>query len=148
MYLFKSRDFGVRPLLVIWEVTRACDLQCVHCRASAQPKRHALELSTAEAFSLIDQVACMRVPLFVLTGVDRLKRPDLQTIVQYACHRSVRTSLTPSATPLLTREAVFQLKESGLMRLALSLDGSSAELQDGFRGVAGSWQRVMPWLRK
>ena len=140
---FKSRDFDVRPLLVIWEMTQACDLKCMHCRASAQPHRHALELSTAEAFNLVDQVANMRVPMFVLTGGDPLKRPDLQAIVQYARHRSVKTSLTPSATPLLTREAVFKLKESGLMRLALSLDGSTAQLHDGFRGVPGSWKRTL-----
>ncbi|SRR5260370_40115745 len=65
---FKSRNFDVRPLLVIWEMTQACDLKCMHCRASAQPHRHSLELSTAEAFSLVDQVANMRVPMFVLTG--------------------------------------------------------------------------------
>ncbi|MGA7929442.1 MAG: TIGR04053 family radical SAM/SPASM domain-containing protein [Candidatus Sulfotelmatobacter sp.] len=124
-------------------MTQACDLKCMHCRASAQPHRHALELSTAEAFYLVDQVANMRVPMFVLTGGDPLKRPDLQAIVQYARHRSVKTSLTPSATPLLTREAVFQLKESGLMRLALSLDGSTAQLHDGFRGVPGSWKRTL-----
>jgi radical SAM protein len=140
---FNSRDFGVRPLLVIWEMTQACDLKCKHCRASAQPHRHALELSTAEACNLVDQVADMRVPMFVLTGGDPLKRPDLQAIVRYARHRSVKTSLTPSATPLLTREALFELKESGLMRLALSLDGSTPELHDGFRGVAGSWKRTL-----
>src|SRR5216684_1916654 len=140
---FKSRDFDVRPLLVIWEMTQACDLKCMHCRASAQPNRNALELSTSEAFNLVDQVANMRVPMFVLTGGDPLKRPDLQTIVQYARHRSVKTSLTPSATPLLTREAVFQLKESGLMRLALSLDGSTAQLHDGFRRVPGSYRRTL-----
>jgi len=139
----KARDFAVRPLLVIWEMTQACDLKCMHCRASAQPHRHALELSTAEAINLVDQVANMRVPMFVLTGGDPLKRPDLQAIVQYARHRSVKTSLTPSATPLLTREAVFQLKESGLMRLALSLDGSTAQLHDDFRGVPGSWKRTL-----
>src|SRR6266851_9572361 len=99
---FKSRDFDVRPLLVIWEMTQACDLKCVHCRASAQPHGHALELSTVEAFNLVDQVANMRVPMFVLTGGDPLKRPDLQAIVQYARGRSVKTSLTPSATPLFT----------------------------------------------
>src|SRR5437868_8696999 len=77
---FKSRDFDVRPLLVIWEMTQACDLKCMHCRASAQPHRHALELSAAEAFNLVDQVANMRVPMFVLTGGDPLKRPDLQAI--------------------------------------------------------------------
>jgi radical SAM protein len=140
---FKSRDFDVRPLLVIWEMTQACDLKCRHCRASAQPHRHPRELSAAEAFSLVDQVADMRVPMFVLTGGDPLKRSDLHAIIQYARRRSVKTSLTPSATPLLTREAVFELKESGLMRLALSLDGSTAQLHDGFRGVAGSWRRTL-----
>jgi AdoMet-dependent heme synthase len=139
----KPRDFDVRPLLVIWEMTQACDLNCAHCRANARPKRHPLELSTAEAFHLIDQIADMRVPLFVLTGGDPLKRPDVMPIVQYACRRGVRTSLTPSATPLLVRDAIFRLKESGLMRLALSLDGSSAELHDRFRGVAGSYQRTL-----
>ncbi len=140
---FKSRDFDVRPLLVIWEMTQACDLKCMHCRASAQPHRHALELSTVEAFNLVDQVANMHVPMFVLTGGDPLKRPDLHAIVQYASQRSVKTALTPSTTPLLTREAVFRLEESGLMRLALSLDASTAQLHDGFRGVPGSWRRTL-----
>jgi radical SAM protein len=85
----------------------------------------------------------MRVPLFVLTGGDPLKRPDLMPIVQYACRRGVHTSLTPSTTPLLVREAIFKLKESGLMRLALSLDGSTSELHDTFRGVPGSYQRTL-----
>jgi AdoMet-dependent heme synthase len=139
----KPHDFDLQPLLVIWEMTRACDLSCVHCRADARPKRHPLELSTAEAFHLIDQIAEMRVRLFVLTGGDPLKRPDVFPIVQYACRRGVRTSLTPSATPLLTRNAVFQLKSSGLMRLALSLDGSRAELHDGLRRVAGSYKQTV-----
>jgi radical SAM protein len=149
--MFKARDFAIRPLLVIWEMTQACDLKCMHCRASAQPNRHALELSTSEAFNLVDQVATMSVRMFVLTGGDPLKRPDLQAIVQHARHRSVKTSLTPSATPMLTREAVFELKESGLMRMALSLDGSTPQLHDGFRGVPGSWKRTLDaieWSRE
>jgi radical SAM protein len=139
----KPRDFDVHPMIVIWEMTQACDQNCAHCRASAQPRRHPLELSTAEAFHLIDEIAEMRVPLFVLSGGDPLKRPDLMPIVQYACRRGVRTSLTPSTTPLLVREAIFNLKESGLMRLALSLDGSTSELHDTFRGVPGSYQRTL-----
>lgn len=137
----KPRDFDQRPLLVIWEMTQACDLKCAHCRADSRPKRHPLELSTAEAFHLIDQIAEMKVPLFVLTGGDPLKRPDLQPIVQYACRRGVHTSLTPSTTPLLVREQIFRLKQSGLMRLAISLDGSTPELHDGFRGVPGSYKK-------
>src|SRR6266700_2874284 len=139
----KPRDFDVRPLLVIWEMTQACDLNCAHCRANARPQRHPLELSTAEAFHLIDQIAAMRIPLFVITGGDPLKRPDVMPIVQYACRRGVRTSLTPSATPLLVGDAIFKLKQSGLMRLALSLDGSTAKLHDTFRGVAGSYQHTL-----
>jgi AdoMet-dependent heme synthase len=139
----KPRDFDFRPLLVIWEMTQACDLRCVHCRASAQPQRHPLELTTAGAFQLVDQIADMRVPLFVLTGGDPLKRPDLMRIVRYACQRGVRTSITPSATPLLTRAAVFELKQGGLMRMALSLDGSTGQLHDGLRGVPGSYQRTL-----
>src|SRR6266498_1980872 len=137
------RDFDVRPMIVIWEMTQACDLNCAHCRANAQPRRHPLELSTAEAFHLIDQIAHMRVPLFVLSGGDPLKRPDLIPIIEYACRRGVRTSLTPSSTPLLVRDAVFKLKDSGLMRLALSLDASTPELHDGFRGVPGSYKQVI-----
>lgn len=143
----RPRDFDLRPMLVIWEMTQACDLKCAHCRANSRPHRHPLELSTAEAFHLIDQIANMRVPLFVLTGGDPLKRPDLMPIVQYACQRGVRTSLTPSTTPLLVRDAIFDLKKSGLMRLAVSLDGSSAELHDGFRGVPGSYQRTLDAVR-
>ncbi len=139
----KSRDFDARPLLVIWEMTQACDLNCVHCRAAAQPLRHSLELSTEEAYGLVDQVAAMGVPLFVLTGGDPLKRPDIYDIVKYACNTSLKTSLTPSATPLLTREAIFRLKENGLMRLAVSLDAPTAELHDGFRRVPGSYQRTL-----
>src|SRR5581483_4496818 len=139
----RPRDFDVRPMLVIWEMTQACDLKCAHCRANSRPHRHPLELSTAEAFHLIDQIADMHVPLFVLTGGDPLKRPDLMPIVQYAFQRGVHTSLTPSTTPLLVRNAIFDLKSSGLMRLAVSLDGSTAELHDGFRGVPGSYQRTL-----
>src|SRR5215468_3589206 len=123
----KPRDFDFRPLLVIWEMTQACDLKCFHCRANSRPKRHPLELSTAEAFHLIDQIGRMKVPLFVLTGGDPLKRPDLLPIVEYAYKRGVRTSLTPSTTSLLVRDKIFEVKQSGLIRLAVSLDGSSAE---------------------
>jgi radical SAM protein len=139
----RPRDFDQRPMLVIWEMTQACDLKCAHCRANSRPSRHPLELSTAEAFHLIDQIAEMKVPLFVLSGGDPLKRPDLLPIVQYARKRGLHTSLTPSTTPLLVRSVIFDLKKSGLMRLAVSLDGSSSELHDGFRGVAGSYKRSL-----
>jgi AdoMet-dependent heme synthase len=79
-----EEDFSERPFIAIWEATQACDLACVHCRASAQPLRSALELSTVEAQRLIDQIAEMRVPVFVITGGDPLKRPDIFDLVECA----------------------------------------------------------------
>lgn len=136
-------DFNERPFLAIWEVTQACDLACVHCRAAAQPSRHPLELSTDEGKCLIDQIAAMNVPVFVLTGGDPIKRPDLFELIGHARKMCVRVSLTPSATPLLTREIVFRLKEAGLARLAVSLDGASARTHDAFRGMTGSFERTL-----
>lgn len=144
-------NFHERPFLVIWEVTQACDLACVHCRACAQPLRHPRELSTEEGRQLIDQVAEMQVPVFVLTGGDPLKRPDIYDLVEYAVERGLRISLTPSATPLLTREALLELKKRGLARLAVSLDGSTAAVHDAFRGFSGSYQRTLQaigWARE
>ncbi len=140
-------DFNERPFLAIWEVTQACDLACVHCRASAQPNRHPMELSTAEGKNLIDQIAGMQVPVFVLTGGDPIKRPDLFELIAHARSVGVRVSLTPSATPLLTREIIVRLKESGLARLAVSMDGASATTHDAFRGMSGSFARTMDAAR-
>jgi radical SAM protein len=136
-------DFNQRPFIAIWEVTQACDLACVHCRASAQPDRDPDELSTAEGKELIDQIAAWKVPVFVLTGGDPIKRPDLFELIGHARSAGVHISLTPSATPLLTREVIFRLKEAGLARLAVSLDGASAGTHDSFRGMSGSFARTL-----
>ena len=140
-------DFNERPFIAIWEVTQACDLACVHCRASAQPLRHPEELSTAEGRDLIDQIASLKVPVFVLTGGDPIKRPDLSELISYARTVGVRVSLTPSATPLLTRDVVVRLKEAGLARLAVSMDGASAATHDAFRGLSGSFARTLDAVR-
>ena len=139
----RIRDIDQRPTVVVWETTQACDLKCIHCRANARPHRHPLELSTAEAFHLIEQVAHMKVPLLVLTGGDPLKRADILPIVQYACRHGVNTVVTPSTTPLLVRQAIVDLKQSGVMRLAIGLDGSTPELHDSFRGSLGSYKKSL-----
>jgi radical SAM protein len=140
-------NFDERPFVAIWETTQACDLSCVHCRACAQPARNPFELSTAEAQHLIDEIAAMQVPVFVLTGGDPLKRPDIFELVSYATQKGVRISLTPSATPLLTREAIEKLKNAGLARLAISLDGPTAEIHDAFRKVPGSFKWTLDAVR-
>ncbi len=136
-------DLNRRPLVVIWETTQSCDLACFHCRASAQPRRHPLELNTSEAEKLIRDVAELHPPIFILTGGDPLKRPDIYDLVRYAVSQGLHPAMTPSATPLLTSAAIEELKKAGLSRLAVSLDGSVPELHDKFRGVSGSYARTL-----
>ncbi len=136
-------NFDETPFLAIWEVTQSCDLACKHCRAAAQPIAHPDELSNAEGKDLIDQIAAMGVPIFVFTGGDPMKRKDVFELIRYAAGKGVQVALTPSATPLLTREAIFKLKEAGLVRLGISLDGSSPEIHDTFRGLPGAWARTI-----
>lgn len=145
--MFSHFDFNQRPLVAIWETTRACDLACFHCRASAQPICNPAELKTEEAKKLIRDIAQLKPPIFVMTGGDPLKRKDVYELVSYAAGSGLRPALTPSATPLLTREAVRKLKESGLSRLAISVDGPTAEIHDTFRGVPGSFARTLEAVR-
>ena len=136
-------NFDETPFLAIWEVTQSCDLACKHCRAAAQPLAHPEQLTTDEGKALIDQIAAMHVPIFVFTGGDPLKRPDLYELIRYAAQKDVKVAVTPSATPLLTRDALFKMKEAGLVRLGISLDGSSPEIHDAFRGLPGAWARTI-----
>jgi len=138
-----SFDLNKNPLIVIWETTQACDLACYHCRACAQPRRNPDELSTLDAEKLLRDVAELRPPIFILTGGDPLKRPDIFYVVRRAVAHGLHPAMTPSATPLLTREAIADLKRAGLSRLAVSLDGSVPELHDAFRGVPGSYERTL-----
>lgn len=133
-------DFNVAPFVVIWEMTQACDLACLHCRASAQPSRDPRELSTNEAKRLMDTIRTMGPPLFVLTGGDPLKRPDTIALVEYGTSIGLRVALTPSGTPLMTPPVLASLRDAGLARLAVSLDGSNAAIHDRFRGVPGSFE--------
>lgn len=136
-------DLNQTPLVVIWEVTRACDLACFHCPVSAQPGRNPLELSTLEAKRVIDDIAQLEPPGFIFTGGDPLKRPDIYELVEYAASKYLQPAMTSSATPLLSGESLMHLKRAGLNRLALSLDGPTPELHDSFRGVPGSFARTL-----
>jgi radical SAM protein len=141
-------NFDETPFLVIWEVTRACALACVHCRAEAVPCRDPRELTTEEGIDLIDQVAQFGVPrpLFVLTGGDPMRRPDLTTLVRHAADAGLTVALTPSGTAACTRARLAALMDAGLSRVAVSLDGPDADAHDAFRRVKGSYawtQRII-----
>ncbi|MGA2722968.1 MAG: TIGR04053 family radical SAM/SPASM domain-containing protein [Bryobacteraceae bacterium] len=140
-------NFDQAPMLVIWEVTQACDLACVHCRASAQSERSPAELSTEQGYRLLDEIRSFGEPLMVFTGGDPLKRPDLYDLIRYSVKIGLRTNVTPSATPLLTAEAIEAFKAAGITRMAISLDGPDAATHDEFRGIPGTFDRAMFALR-
>lgn len=138
-------DFNQAPFLVIWEVTRACALACVHCRADAIPHRNPCELTTEQGFRLIDQVRAFgpRPPLLVLTGGDPMRRPDLAELVRYGAEAGLTVALTPSGTAAATPARLAELKAAGLSRVAVSLDGPTPETHDAFRRVRGSYAWTM-----
>ena len=140
---FLNQNYDENPFIVIWELTRACQLHCLHCRAEAQKHRHPLELSLEEGKKLIDDIYEMNNPLLVFTGGDPLERPDVFDIAEYAISKGIRVSITPSATPNVTKEAMKRAKEIGMARWAFSLDGHCAEIHDNFRGTAGSFDLTM-----
>ena len=134
------QKFALSPLVVIWEVTRACDLACVHCRASAIPERETGELTTGEGLALIEQVRGFGRPVFVLTGGDPLKRQDIFDLIRSASAFGLPTYMSPSGTPLLTHAGLLRARDSGLLGVSISLDGPSEEIHDRFRGVRGSFR--------
>ncbi len=137
--------FDRAPFIVIWETTRACALACVHCRAAAIPQRDPNELTTDEGRRLIDRVAAFdgRPPLLVFTGGDPLRRPDIAELVAHGRTRGLSVSLTPSGTAAVTEDKLRALRDAGLARLAVSLDGATADGHDAFRGVRGSHRHTM-----
>jgi radical SAM protein len=141
-------DFNQAPFTIAWEVTRACAYACVHCRADAIPQRDPDELTTKEAFNLIDQLTEFGSPILIFTGGDPMMRPDLFEIITYATGKGLRCSLTPTATALPTLERLQQAKEAGIRRIALSLDAPGPGVHDEFRKVEGSWQRTIDILHR
>lgn len=142
-HFLNNMNFDKAPLLVIWEVTQACDLACVHCRASAMSARNPMELSTEDGFRLLDQISSFGNPLMVFTGGDPLKRADIYALLCHSVAVGLRTNITPSATPLLTAQAINAFQQCGVSRMAISLDGPDAETHDSFRGVPGTFDRAM-----
>lgn len=130
------------PMLVYWETTLACDLACVHCRATAMPHPAPDQLTTGEGMALLDAITGFGNPYphVVFTGGDPLRRSDLEELVTAASSRGIGASLAPAATASLTRERLAALQEAGVQTIALSVDGSDAARHDGFRGVPGTFE--------
>src|SRR4030095_4074307 len=132
--------------LVFWETTKACNLTCRHCRAVPQRKLGPLELNTARAFDLIDAIAEVAKPVFVLSGGEPLYRPDLFDIAEYGVATGFRMALATNGT-LVTDRVAARIADTGISRVAISLDGAVASTHDSFRGVPGAHALAVRGLR-
>jgi radical SAM protein len=142
--------FDQAPRRVYWEVTRACDLACRHCRAEAAPLADPGELNAEEGQRLLRALARFGDPLphLVLTGGDPLKRADLFSLIETARSLGFPVAVAPSGTPLLTAEEIRRLKAAGVEAISLSLDGADAPRHDGLRGVPGCFHRTLVAARE
>lgn len=142
-----SADREEAPAVVIWQTTRACDLVCTPCRAELLKWRDLDELSTLEGMLLMNRVRQFGRPRFVLSGGDPLKRPDIVELVEHGARIGLPTALGASATALATPELLARLRDAGLERLSIGLDGATAATHDGFRSVPGSYHRTLALLQ-
>ena len=128
--------------LVAWEITRNCNLNCVHCRAAATMGPYSGELDTRSAFRLLDQMRELGQPIVILTGGEPLLREDIFDVAKYGSEKGLRMVMAPNGT-LITEENARKLADSGIKRISISLDGSTKESHDKFRGVDGAYEGAL-----
>ncbi len=131
------------PKWIAWEITRRCNLHCVHCRSSSesQVQGHP-DFSFAEAQRVLDDISSYASPVIVLSGGEPLLRPDVFDIAEYGGGKGLRMCLATNGT-LVTREICGQIKEAGIKMVSLSVDGSTAGVHDNFRNSPGAFEATM-----
>ncbi|MEM3363395.1 MAG: TIGR04053 family radical SAM/SPASM domain-containing protein [Thermoplasmatales archaeon] len=143
-------DFNTKPILIFWETTKACDLACKHCRASALTNPLPDELTLDEALAFLDQITDFGkpYPVVILTGGDIMKRVGLEQILRHAYELGIPVSMAPSATPLLNESAFSMMKKFNVRSLSLSLDGASKITHDWLRGLSGTFDFTLSLMKK
>ncbi len=131
--------------VVVWNMTRQCNLKCVHCYAQAKVSPTENELTTAEGKALIDDLSAFGAPVMLFSGGEPLMRPDLPELARYAVSKGLRAVISTNGT-LITREKARDFKEIGLSYVGISLDGLK-EVNDRFRGVEGAFDQALEGIR-
>jgi AdoMet-dependent heme synthase len=128
--------------LVAWEVTRNCNLNCVHCRAAASRGPYSGELDTNRCLEVLDQIKEVGNPIVILTGGEPLLREDVFQLARYGTDKGLRMVMATNGT-LITEAVAERMKSSGIQRVSISLDGAAAEQHDRFRKVPGAFQGAL-----
>lgn len=135
-----------KPRLVFWEVTKGCNLRCIHCRATATELTSPTDLPTSKALDIITQLAEFANPILVLSGGEPLYRTDIFQLASFATERGLRVALATNGT-LVTKEIARKIVDSGVKRVSISLDGVDAETHDTFRGIPGAFDAAIYGFR-
>jgi radical SAM protein with 4Fe4S-binding SPASM domain len=135
-----------KPRLIFWEVTKGCNLRCIHCRATATELSSPSDLSTRTALGIIDQIASFGSPILVLSGGEPLYRSDIFQLARYATDKGLRVALATNGT-LVTKEVARMIVDSGVRRVSISLDGADASTHDSFRGIPGAFDAALYGLK-
>jgi AdoMet-dependent heme synthase len=131
-----------KPRLIFWEVTKGCNLRCIHCRATATELMSPRDLPTKKALDIISQIADFSNPILVLSGGEPLYRHDIFQLAEYATKRGLRAALATNGT-LVTKDIAERVKNSGIRRVSISLDGADAVTHDTFRGIPGAFDAAI-----
>jgi radical SAM protein with 4Fe4S-binding SPASM domain len=135
-----------KPRLIFWEVTKGCNLRCIHCRATATELSSPLDLPTAKALNLIEQVSQYAKPILVLSGGEPLFRADIFELARFATDRGLRVALATNGT-LVTKEVARKIVDAGVRRVSISLDGANAATHEAFRGIPGAFAAALKGFR-
>ncbi len=138
--LGKKKAHSLR--LVAWEITRNCNLACMHCRASSTKGPYDGEIDTPGALRLLDQIAEIGNPIVILTGGEPLLRPDIFNVASYGTDKGLRMVMATNGT-LITKAFAKQMADSGIKRISVSLDGATDESHDSFRGVVDAFSESL-----
>jgi len=131
-----------QPRLIAWEVTKRCPLNCRHCRASSSDREFADELTRDECFRVLENIASFAKPIIILTGGEPMARKDIYEITEYGTGLGLRMVMAPCGL-LMDHENTRKMKESGIMRISLSIDGVDRKTHDAFRQIDGALDAVI-----
>jgi len=135
-----------KPRLIFWEVTKGCNLRCIHCRATATELSSPTDLPTRTALEIIDQISVAANPILVLSGGEPLYRSDIFQLARYATDQRLRVALATNGT-LVTKDVARMIVGSGVRRVSISLDGADSTTHDTFRGIPGAFDAAVRGLR-
>ena len=134
------------PRLIFWELTKRCNLACKHCRTEAAELDYSGELDLDSAKKVIDDICSFSSPILVLTGGEPLYREDIFEIAGYATSKNLRVALATNGT-LIDEQCALRIRQAGIARASISIDGSTAATHDDFRGIPGAFDAAIGMIQ-